>query len=599
MLSFKRISAALLLGGISAFADISTTQIHPDFTLETVKMPAMYKTMGLDFLPDGRMVLGVIELIQGQSIGDVPPADAGDKVIVFDGVGKTPEVITAKEVSNTWHQISGLKVVDGKIYVSDRDGLYVVKSLDKIDTLASNRSLVLKWPDEGHWRLGYMWHQWVFTPLYYQGRFYAPYSGCIGTGGWSYTEPTTKLSGAFLTWDLKDLKLEAVAGGLRSPNGANVDSTTGEFFVTDNQGSYLPASTFMRIKPGHFYGHRQIPEHLNDSGRVDQVDAPNFAESLPYDPPVAWIPYQSAPSHKSPSQPIMLREGRYRGDWLMGDVNGAGLLRVALDRVDSLINGSLFWFTQGMGLAAINRLTYGPDGSIYIGTLTQVAGNWPGGAKSPLFRLKPKTGGETTFDIRAIRSLKDGLEVELTDAMAPGSFGADSASAVQCQYIRMPQYGVGKQEDEPLSITKGEMSSDGKRLHLVIPGLKADRVVDVVLKGVKSTKGKTLWTNEGWFTLNAVSTRAWDAGPATAAAPSPRPAAFPASLRPLASGNLQVTLKEAGDFTLSLRGLDGALLDARSARGPGPVSLAPGRHGVFLVQIRNSSGAVFTRKAAL
>jgi hypothetical protein len=583
----------LILGMASAFAETPANQVHPDFKLEEVKLPARYKTMGMDFLPDGRMVLGVIETV---GMGEVPPADTGNKVLLISGLGSKPENVSVKEVSRTWNQISGVTVAEGKVYVSDRDGWYRLDDLAAPAQPAANRTLMMKWPDEKTWRSGFMWHQWVFQPLYWQGRFFAPYSGCISPGGWSNTEPTTHLSGAFLTWDLKNLDVQALAGGLRSPNGANVDPANGEIFVTDNQGSYLPASTFMRIKPGRFYGHRQIPEMKNDSGTLVYHYPPNFAENLPYDPPVAWLPYHNA-LRRSPSQPLVLRTGRYKGDWLIGDVNSPGLVRVYLDRVDSAINGAVFWFTQGMQNSAVNRMVYGPDSAIYIGTMMKGIGNWPGLDKSPLYRLTSKSTSEA-FDMAAIRSLKDGLEIEFTEAVKAAAFGADSVKAAQWQYIRKPEYGQGKQEDESLDVSKAEISDDGRRIHLVIDGLKTDRVVYVKLVGLKSESGKSLWNNEGWLTLNAVSDHGWNPAGTSAVRAFVPPAAFPARLRSLATGSLQVTLENAGPYAVSLHALDGTLLDFRSGVGPGPAELFPRRHGVFLVKIR-TGGLACARKIAL
>lgn len=540
-------------------------------------MPARYKNMGMAFLPDGRLAMGVIEVVGN---GEAPPPDSGDQVVVVDGAGKAADdSIHVKVVAHTWRQISGLTVAEGKLYVSDRDGFYRIDDLSGNADPARNRTLMVKWPDENTWPNGVYWHQWVFTPLYWRGRFYAPYSGAIGPGGWSYANPTTKLSGAFLTWDSGG-KLAAVAGGLRSPNGAAVDPATGEIFVTDNQGSWLPSSTLMRIRPGRFYGHRQIPALTDDSGKVMASFRPNFAEGLPYEPPVAWLPHRVV--RNSPSQPAVIPAGRYQGDWLIGDVNFPGLVRVSLDRVDSAVNGAVFWFSQGMQNAAINRLVFGPDGALYIGTIMRVAGNWPASDKMPMFRMVPKPR-PAAFDMRAVRSLKDGLEVVFTEPVAPASLKPDSVALRQWQYVRRPEYGLGKQADEFPVLKSAALSRDGLRLHLVVGGLKTDRVVYVRFAGVVSAQGKPLFNNEGWFTLNAVSSRAWTADALALPEPPRPPAGF--SIAALARpGSLQVTVTGKGPFRLSLRALDGALIESRDGTAPARVELPAGRRGMLLLQ---------------
>ncbi|MEO6097803.1 MAG: hypothetical protein ABIW76_19960, partial [Fibrobacteria bacterium] len=373
----------LALSATYGFAEIPET-VHPDFDLREIKLPARYKTMGLAFLKDGTLALGTSETI---GMGEVPEADAANKVFLIKGVSADSQPALITEVANGWKQIAGVTVAENRLFVSDRDGFYEIPELAAPANPGLNRRQVMKWPDENHWNYGPYWHQWAFTPLYQNGCFYAPYSGSISSGGWSNVDPTSKFSGAFLKWDFNG-QLEAYAGGLRSPNGANTDPVTGEIFATDNQGSWLPSSTFLRIRPGRFYGHRQSTPDLDTAGHVLGTHQANFAESLEYDRPVAWLPHGTVRS--SPSQPVALTQGRFAGDWIIGDVNNPGMVRVSLDRVGEAINGGVFWFSKGTGDAAIHRLVRAPNGNILIGTLTRIGGNWPGGDKSPMFQLSAK-----------------------------------------------------------------------------------------------------------------------------------------------------------------------------------------------------------------
>ena len=100
-------------------------------------------------------------------------------------------------MANTWRQNAGVVVAEGKVYVSDREGFYQILDLENPGDLAANRKIIVKWP-AGTWTNGEQWHHWVFTPMYRQGYFYAPYSGSIIPGGPSSTLPTSGYSGAFL-----------------------------------------------------------------------------------------------------------------------------------------------------------------------------------------------------------------------------------------------------------------------------------------------------------------------------------------------------------------------------------------------------------------
>ncbi|MDB5106496.1 MAG: rane protein [Fibrobacteres bacterium] len=582
--------ATLVLTLTPGTAEIADS-VHPDFTLHELRMPAEYKTMGLAFLKDGTLVLATTDVVGG---GEVPLEDANHKVFLVNAPSEDSLPAGMREISNGWEQIAGITVVDDRVYVSDRDGFYQILDNGNPADLKANRRLLLKWPDENHWNNGPFWHQWAFTPFWLNGSFYAPYSGSIRPGGWSNVDPTSKLSGAFLKWDM-DGNLRAFAGGLRSPNGANFDPATGEIFATDNQGSWLPASTFMRIRQGRFYGHRQSTPDVDTAGNELGTHPANFAEGMPYESPVAWLPHGTVRS--SPSQPIVMAKGPFAGDWIIGDVNNPGLVRVALDRAGDLINGAVFWFSKGTGGAAINRMAMGPDGSIIIGTLTRIGGNWPGGEKSPMYRLAPREK-PSAFDFKSVRALSDGLELEFTQPVNPDSITPAHFQVESWRYIRQKEYGQGRQNDEPRPVLAAEASRDRKRVHLRFAGLPVDRVVHVAITGVPSSGGKPLWNDECWFTLNAIPARGWDADAPTRALPRQGPLA-PSLLASARPGMLEVSFACGGFPGACGQGIQAALYSSSGAelaskRGPAGQALRFARPGagpaLYLLKARLVGG---------
>ncbi|HKP95614.1 MAG TPA: hypothetical protein VJ385_07645 [Fibrobacteria bacterium] len=559
--------------------------MHPDYEMKEVPLAAKYKTMGMGFLSDGRMVLATTDFIGG---GEVPATgNVNHKILIITNPGAADAAnVQVKEVANTWRQIAGISIVEDKIYVSDRDGFYKILDIEGSSlNLAGNRQKLISWPDENKWNSGYTWHQWVFTPMFWQGSFYAPYSGSIRKGGPSDVPATTAYSGAFLKWDLNGTTLTKFAGGLRSPNGANM-APNGDMFVADNQGSWLPSSTFMLMKPGKFYGHRQSPKR-DAGGNVIQDNAPNWAESLPYERPTAWL--DNGAVRTSPSQPVYITKGRYTGDWLLGDVNNAGLVRIALDKVDDTYNGAVFWFSKGMGNAAINRLAWSKDGSLYVGTLMNT-GNWPSGNAMPLYKVTPKATA-STFDMKAIRHLADGVEILFTDPVDAGSIAGGNFSVSQWNYTRQEKYGAGKGPAEARTVSATELSSDGKRVHLKIAGLKDDYVTYFKLANVKAAAaGAAVWNNEAWFTLNKFSTRVWDPSPVGVAAPMA--AKLEGLVRQRVTGaGLEVSVSGEGDHAFSLIALNGARMRTATTKGPASVILPTAglAKGLYLLEVRQGS----------
>ncbi len=568
-----RASVPGLLLAVTVHADLQPNAIHPAYEIREVRLPSKYNTIGLAFLSDGRMVILTAGVIGG---GEIPPPNSGSAVYLASGVdGASPSIV---KIASMFKQPSGLTVVNDTVYVADRDAFYALTSLDNVADPANNVTKI------ANWVMGAFWHQWVFTPMYKDGFFYAPYSGTIVQGGPSDVIASSDYSGAFLKWDRRATSFEKVAGGLRSPNGANMDES-GEMFVMDNQGSWLPGCAFLHIKPGRFYGHRQSPPQ-----------APNWGESLPYQPPAVWIPY---PTHTTPSivgvsssQPIYVKVGPYAGQWLVGDASAPGINRLALDTVAGEYQGAVFRFSNGTSNSAVNRMAWGPEGALYMGTLQQY-GNWPGNGTMPLYRMTPKAGG-SAFEMKSIHSLADGFEIVFTQPVDPSTIVPSAFSVKQWHYARRPNYGCCKDLDEARSVANVEVSDDRLRVHLKIGALKAmDYVVAFKLTGILSAAGTTLWDNEAWYTLNAISNRTWDSRPVSLATSLPT-SAFgwgAVSLVAVGPGRLQLNRMPDRPWSLDLMALDGSLQTRLAGQGRGPWIISSGHATprTYLLRLRAGS----------
>ena len=568
-------SLAVAVGAGTALGGIPMDGVHPAFDIATVPLPSKYAAMGLAFLSDGRMVLLTTGKIGG---GEIPDPDPESAVYIVSGLGTASPA--AVKIAAMFKQPSGVNVVNDKIYVSDRDAFYSIPTNDKPADVNNNKIKVTDWTMSGRW------HQWVFTPMYKDGYFYAPYSGSIRLGGPSDVPATSEFSGAFLKWDPQAKTMEKVAGGLRSPNGANINDA-GEMFVMDNQGSWLPGCAFMHMKPGRFYGHKQSPPQ-----------APNWAESLPYQPPAVWIPYPAQVAGSATAQPVYISKGPYAGQWLAGDANGPGLTRYALEMVKGDYQGTVFRFSNGTANSAINRLAWGPDGSLYMGSIEHY-GNWPGQGLMPLYRMTARPGA-SAFEMYTILSVKDGFEIVFTEPVDKATVTASAVSVKQWHYTRGAAYGCCKDADEARTISKTELSDDGMRLYVQVAGLKEiDYVAYFKIAGIKSATGRLPWDNEAWYTLNKISDRPWDPhiGTQVRAQRAASPLAGKVAQAPAGQGLLQVTLGLQGPWSLELRTLDGSLAARMNGAQPGIHLVSGGRAvpAVYMLSVKAGSESL-TRK---
>jgi cytochrome c len=186
-------------------------------------------------------------------------------------------------------------------------------------------------------------------------------------------------------------------------------------------------------------------------------------------------------------------------------VTHGGIKRVFAEKVGGAYQGAVFRFTQGLE-AGVNRLTWGPDGALYVGGVGST-GNW-GHAGKLSFGLQRLTfNNKVTFEMLAIRARPAGIEIEFTEALKPGSGDKASDYGIrQFHYKPTGEYGGPKLDDQPLTVKTVTVSADRKKVSLVLAGMKPNHVVYVRLnkQTLRSASDQSLWTTEAWYTMNRI-----------------------------------------------------------------------------------------------
>jgi hypothetical protein len=425
-----------------------------------------FANMGLGFLSNGRMlILGASIQASGQVMGQgvITPADGNQALYITNApvsrTGSLAGITVTKILDSLTGPPPGLVVVNDTVYVQDRSAFYRVISLNPTGGTAKSKNAVriINAPTLDStfvWLRGESGHQYVFSPVYHNGRFYGAYSGSIKTGGQSDAPPTSTYSGTLLSWSKDSIipinapansGFRKEAGGIRSPNGM---ASNGEYFLlTDNQGSFNPGTPIRLFKPGQplvTYGTRQsTTANAGGAGTIANT-LRNWAEDLPYQPPLVWIPYDPL---KSAAQPVYINYGPYKGHWLVTDVNANGMGRIFVDNVDGVNQQGSFTMFSGTntnGSKAVNRMVVSPDSALYMGTMLNI-GNWPSGAASPVIRLTLKD--TAIFEILAVRSRKsvsgdtNGIEVFFSQPVDPATITTASFSLQQQNYSLGANYG--------------------------------------------------------------------------------------------------------------------------------------------------------------
>ena len=439
--------------------------VHPSYNLTNIHNENFKPRVGgLAFLPDGRLLVTTWDAVGG--------------VYIIDGFQTgDPEATTVKRIASGLAEPLGLEVVDGEIYVLQKHELTHLVDLDGDEVIDYYR------PVSNKWGVTDDFHEFAFGLVHKDDHFYLTLSLAMRLMSGERQKPdrgkTLKVS--------MDGQYEELNYGLRTPNGIGL-GVDDELFVTDNQGQWLPANKFIHVKKGDFHGMRWV---LPDSLEVPPPTAP------------ATILLPSDEIGNSPSEPILINDGPYKGQMLHGDVSHGGIKRDFLEKVNGDYQGAVFRFSQGLE-AGVNRLVWGPDGALYVGGVGMVGGwSWKG-RQYGLQRME--YNGKTTFEMLAVRAKNKGFEIEFTEPLdSPQDLENSDFFVQQWWYLPTANYGGPKMDLEKMKVEKMEISEDGKRVYLEIPGLKKEHLVYFKLaEDLQSKSGQSLWSSEAWYTLNNI-----------------------------------------------------------------------------------------------
>jgi cytochrome c len=438
--------------------------LHPSYVVSTLHNKNFKPRVGgLAFLPDGRLL--------------VTTWDTSGSVYALSNVetGDSSKVVV-KRIAAGLAEPLGIEVVDGEIYVLQKQELTRLIDNDGDDVADVYESVCNSWGVTADF------HEFAFGLVYKNGYFYATLSMAMRLMSGEKQQPdrgrTIKIA--------RDGTYEWINFGMRTPNGIGLGPDD-ELFVADNQGEWTPANKLIHVKKGDYHGMRWgLPDSL--------------PTTTPMAAPAIWLPENEIAN--SPSEPVLMRDGPYKGQLLHGDVTYGGIQRDFLEKINGEYQGAVFRFTQGLE-GGVNRLCWGPDGALYVGEVGMVGGwTW----KERQYGLqRMKYNGNPTFEMLAVRAKPNGFEIEFTLPVEQRKLDSDEIFVQQWWYLPTQNYGGPKMDLEELKIASIAISKDRSRIYLEIPGLKKEHVIYFRLpEDLRSSTGQSLWSSESWYTLNNI-----------------------------------------------------------------------------------------------
>ena len=496
----------------------------PTRAQETPKEEDFYRIMKVP-TPEGTIleVGGLVTLPNGD-LGI--STRRGDVFIVENPTSTKPFF---RKFASGLHEILGLAYKDGALYCAQRGEL--TKLIDtNMDGKADVYETVYAWPLSGHY------HEYSFGPkIAPDGSFFVTGNVAFGDEEWWRGESRVPWRG----WTMQifeDGTMKPWATGMRSPCG--VGMIDGQFFYTENQGDWIGSGGLWEVNKGDFTGHpaglrwtdrpesplKLTPEkhssindpmrHKDANGRYikpeNVVNAPfktafEVKKSIPeLKLPAVWLPHGILGI--SSSEPIKIPEGNFgpfAGQILVGDQGMSMISRVFLERVNGELQGAAFAFRSGFR-SGVLRMAWAKDGSLFVGETNRGWGS-AGDANEGLQRLVFNPAN-TPFEMKAVRAMPDGFEIEFTMPVDPKSAGDLASYSVESFiYKYHPVYGSPAVNTETCKVTGVKVSEDGMKARIIVNNLRKNYIHTLNLEGIRD-KGHyySLVHPVAYYTLNNI-----------------------------------------------------------------------------------------------
>jgi cytochrome c551/c552 len=426
------------------------------------------------------------------------------------------------------HEVLGLAYKDGALYCAQRGELTKLVDVN-MDGKADVYETVFAWPLTGNY------HEYSYGPkIAVDGSFFVTLN-CTCPPFWWHMQSDVPWRG----WALhikENGEMEPWAAGMRSPCG--ISMIDDELFYTDNQGDWVGSGSILQVRKGAFMGHpaslvwsgmpnsplkltreqmyaidpppamiynndgQEVQPRNEEKGKfITEFEAKKTIPELQL--PAVWLPHGIL--GVSTSEIIKIPEGvfgPFEGQLLVCDQGQSMIDRVFMEKVNGEYQGAAWAFRTGFQ-SGIVRLAWGKDGSLFTGETNRGWGS-AGSASEGLQRLV--WYNDVPFEMRAIRAMPDGFEIEFTKPVNK-KYAGDLASYSVESFIYKYQavYGSPPVNPEKCPVKGVLVSADGMKARIIIENLRRYYIHTITLNGImESGTSYSLIHPTAYYTLNNI-----------------------------------------------------------------------------------------------
>jgi hypothetical protein len=383
-------------------------------------------TSAFDFLSDGRAVISTFH-------GDV---------FIATGIDEKLEKVTWRRFASGLYHALGLKVVNGEIYVTCRDGVWKLRDTNgdgECDTYeVFNFDLMVT----------KNFHEFTFDlQTDAAGNFYVIKAGPVRKGGRGFDEICDH-HGALLKISADGKKSELFASGFRAPNGIGI-SPTGQLTTGDNEGTWTPMCRLNWVKQGGFYGVVDL---------AHQATPPTD-----YDRPLCWFPKEVDNSSGGQVWVTSDKFGPWKDRLLHLSYGTCSLYGVLSQEVtfngQPQMQGGVARFNVDFASGAMRARFNPQDGQLYV---TGLRGWQTTATQNGCFQRVRYTGAATRMPI-ALAASKKGIKLDFTcEIDAKVAADAGNWNIEVWNYIWSSAYGSPEISTTESKVAATELGNDGK-----------------------------------------------------------------------------------------------------------------------------------------
>ncbi|MEX2381196.1 MAG: DUF6797 domain-containing protein [Opitutales bacterium] len=249
-------------------------------------------------------------------------------------------------------------------------------------------------------------------------------------------------------------RTDILATGFRAANGVLLNDD-GTFFITDQEGHWIPKNRINRVEIGGFYG--------NMMGYTDVTDASDSA----MEPPMVWITNNK---DRSPAELLWVPEdawGNLGGSLLNLSYGTGRAFIVPHEEVDGEWQGAVAELPMPAFETGIMRGRFGPDGELYTAGMF----SWAGNATAPGGFYRIRRSAQPADVPLAVHATTSGLTVTFSDPLDPASVTTDAFAMKVWSIRRTANYGSQHHDEQSLEITDARVSADAQTVTLSIADL--------------------------------------------------------------------------------------------------------------------------------